>query len=134
MVAGSRPRIVIGSVAAALALGAVVAQAANDQVAKLTNLRASPNHFCAKRSDTCARPGTTIHFKLSTPAKVYGDLRPRDRNIQGYTEVQRKFPAGANSFRLNDSRLTPGRWTLKMQPVNSVGANGPTTLDVHVIK
>ena len=132
--AGSRPRIVIGSVAAALALTAVAAQAAGDQVPKLTNLTASPNRFCAKSSDTCAHPGTTIRFKLSTPAKVFGDLRPRSRNIQGYTEIKRKFPAGANSVRINDSRLTPGRWTLKMQPINSVGANGPTLLDVHVIE
>jgi hypothetical protein len=103
-------------------------------VATLTNLRATPRRFCAKSSDTCAHPGTTIHFKLSTPAKVYGDLRPRAHEIQGYTEIKRKFPAGANSVRINDSRLTPGRWTLKMQPVNSVGANGPTTLDVRIVK
>lgn len=131
---GSRPRIVIGSVVAALALSAVAAQAAGDQVPKLTNLRASPNHFCAKSSDSCARPGTTIRFHLSTDAKVIGDIRPRKRNIQGYTDIRGKFKAGANSVRLNDSRLTPGRWTLKMQPINSVGANGPTLLDVHVIE
>jgi hypothetical protein len=134
MVVGSRPRMVIGSVVAALALTAVAAQAAGDQVPALTKLTASPNHFCAKRSDTCSHPGTTIRFNLSTPARVIGDIRPRKRNVQGYTDINRKFPAGANSVRLNDSRLTPGRWTLKMQPINSVGANGPTTLDVHVIK
>ena len=132
--AGPRPRVVIGSVAAALALTAVAAQAAGDQVPRLTKLTASPNHFCAKRSKTCSHPGTTIRFNLSTPATVVGDIRPRDRNIQGYTDINRKFAAGPNSVRLNDSRLTPGRWTLKMQPVNSVGANGPTLLDVRVIK
>jgi hypothetical protein len=133
MVAGLRPRIVLGSVAALL-VTAVGAYAADQDVAKLTNLTATPNHFCAKKSSSCAHPGTTIHFRLSTPAKVYADIRPRKTNLQGYTEFARRFPAGPNSARINDRRLTPGRWTLKLQPVNSVGANGPTTLDVRVVK
>lgn len=133
MPGGFRPRITLAVVAAALTATAVAAYAADD-VPMLTNLTATPKRFCAKTSDTCRNPGTTIRFKLSRPAKVLGDIRPRSQNIGGYPEIKRKFPAGANSVRINDSRLTPGRWTLKMQPISSVGANGPTLLTVRVIK
>ena len=134
MPAGSRPRITFAVVAAQLAVTAAVAYAGPQDVAKLTNLTATPKRFCAKTSDTCTRPGTTLRFRLSTPAKVIADIRPRKSNIWGFHVFTRKFPAGANSVRVNDSRLTTGRWTFKLQPVNSVGANGPTVLDVRVIK
>jgi hypothetical protein len=133
MPAGFRPRMTFAIAAALLAATAAVAFAASD-TARLTNLTATPKRFCAKRSDTCARPGTTLRFRLSTPAKVVADIRPRSSNILGYTEFNRRFPAGPNSVRVNDSRLTPGRWTFKLQAINSVGASGPTILDVRVIK
>ena len=134
MPAGSRPRIMLGIAAAVLAATAAVAWAGPQDTAKLTNLTATPKRFCAKTSDTCTRPGTTLRFRLSTPAKVIADIRPRSSNILGYHEFTRRFPAGANSVRVNDSRLTTGRWQFKLQPINNVGASGPTILDVRVIK
>jgi predicted transglutaminase-like cysteine proteinase len=135
MAGGLRPymrRITVAAVAAALA--AAAAAHAADQVANITNLKATPARFCAKLSDTCPHPGTTIHFTVSTPARVIGDIHPRSTPIGGYKELERRFPAGRNSFRLRDRRLTPGRWTLKLQPVNSVGASGPATINLRVVK
>jgi hypothetical protein len=134
MQVGFRPRIAVGSAVGLLAVTAVCAYAAGGNVATLSKLSATPKRFCVKRSDRCPHPGTTIHFTLSTPAKVYGDMHPRSSNIGGYVVLARKFPAGANTARIADRRLTPDRWTLKLQPVNSVGASGPTTLDVRVVK
>ena len=34
----------------------------------------------------------------------------------------------------NDSRLTHGRWTLKLQGANSVGSGTTANTDVHVVK
>ena len=133
MPAGLRPRITLAAVTALLAVTAVVAHAA-DNVISPTNVSASPSRFCAKASDSCAGTGTTIRFRIATPAKVMGHIRPRKNLKAGYTVVNRKFPAGTNTFRIANSRLTPGRWTVNLQAVNSVGAGGPTNIDVHVIK
>jgi hypothetical protein len=140
MQAAFRPRIALASVAALLAVTAVCAHAAGDNVATLTKLSATPKRFCVGKSDRCPHPGTTIKFTLSTPAKVYGDIRPRRVALSSYTEFARKFPAGRNTVRITDRRLddnkrvSPGRWTLKLQSVNSVGASGPTSIDVYVLK
>ncbi|HKP90057.1 MAG TPA: hypothetical protein VJT75_08800 [Thermoleophilaceae bacterium] len=134
MLAGFRPRITFAVVAVLVAVTAAVAYAGPDDVPALTNLTATPKRFCAKRSDTCGNPGTTLRFRLSTPAKVIADIRPRHSNIGGFHEFTKRFPAGASSIRVYDSRLTTGRWTFKLQPVNSVGANGPTLVDVNVVK
>ena len=133
MPAGSHPRIMLAIVAAVLAATAACAYAATN-VTQPTNLSASPRRFCARAADSCAGTGTTIRFTIGTPAKVLAHIRPR-RNLKGgYPVVKRRFPAGANSFRVNDSRLTPGRWTINIQAVNSVGAGPPATIDVRVIK
>jgi hypothetical protein len=92
------------------------------------------------KSEKCPHPGTTIRFTLSTPAKVIGDIRPRRVALSSYKEFARKFPAGPNSVRITDRRLddnnrvAPGRWTVKLEAVNSVGASGPWTVDVYVLK
>ena len=133
MPAGSRPRITFAIATALLAVTAVVAHAAANVISP-TNLSASPARFCAKAADSCAGSGTTIRFTISTPAKVLGHIRPRKNLKAGYTVVNRRFPAGRNSFRIAETRLTPGRWTVNLQAVNSVGAGGPSTIDVRVIK
>jgi hypothetical protein len=133
MVAGLRPRIVLGSVAGLLAVAAAGAHAA-DQPAKITKTSATPKRFCVKKSNTCKHPGTTIRFTLSTPAKVYGDARSRKSNCCGFVAFARKFPAGANSIRLNDGRLTTGHWTLKLMAVNSVVASSPANIELQVVK
>ena len=128
-----RPRLILLALAAAAGLSAAGAEAA-DNVAKIGNLSASPRHFCAKRTSRCTNPGFTVHFTISTRAKVYADIRPRKSNLASYIEFARRFPAGANSARIDDSRLTRGRWTLKLTPVNSVGASSPEHIDVYVKK
>ena len=130
-----RGYIALAGVAASVAVTAVAATAADENVPKFSNLSAKPARFCAKSSDKCARTGTTIRFTISTAAKVTGDIRPRKSNIYGYTEFrQRKFPAGANSVRLNDNRLTTGRWTFRLLGLNSVGMSGPALVDLRVIR
>jgi hypothetical protein len=132
-----RGYIALAGVAASVAVTAVAATAADENVPKFSNLSAKPARFCAKSSDKCARTGTTIHFTISTPAKVIADIRPRTgkrRNQWGYHEFTRRFPAGPSSVRLNDTRLTAGRWTFRLQGVNSVGASGPTVINLRVIK
>jgi hypothetical protein len=127
------PWIALGSAAAVAAATAVAAYAAGS-VPNFTGARATPATFCAKSSSGCAHPGTTIRFHLSTPAKVIGDIRPRKTEIWGYREFSRRFPAGANAVHVNDSRLTTGRWQFRLQGINSVGASGPTLINLRVVK
>ena len=125
--------MLLAAVVAVLVATAVVAHAAENVISP-TNVTASPKRFCARASDSCGGTGTTIRFRLATPAKVRAHIRPR-RNLKGgYPVANRRFPAGANSFRINDRRLTKGRWTVNIQAVNDVGAGGPATIDVFVIK
>lgn len=124
-------RAAMGSAAVAIAFFAALASAAPTQVPQTTNLTAQPARFCAKN---CASPGTTLHFKISTAATVTANAWPRSRNIAGYFEFRRHFNAGANSTRLNDSRFTPGRWTVKLQGVNAVGSGTTAVTDVRIVK
>jgi hypothetical protein len=124
-------RIVLGSAVTALMLFAALASAAPTQVPEVSNLTAQPARFCAK---SCSNPGTTLHFKISTAATVTANMWPRSRNIAGYFEFRRHFHAGANSTRLTDNRLTPGRWTVKLQGVNAVGSGTTAITDVRVVK
>jgi hypothetical protein len=119
-----------------LALAVIaVARAAPTQVPETTNLKAQPGTFCVHRAQGCSNPGTKITFQISTAAKVNADIRPRSSNLASYVEFHRKsFPAGKNSFRLADTRLSPGRWTLKLQAINHVGAGTTAILTVHVVK
>jgi hypothetical protein len=114
--------------------GAEIGTAADTAPPMITKLKASPAKFCARKSRKCAHPGTTVSFTLSTAATVRSNMWQRDRNVGGYAEFSGKFKAGANSARINDSRLTPGRWTIKLWGVNSVAAGNTAIIDVHVVK
>jgi hypothetical protein len=124
-------------VLSAVVLGALVlagAVLAATEVPKVTNLRATPATFCAKKSSGCANPGTTVRFTISTDARVRGDIRPR-REYQGsFVEFVKNLHKGANAVRLNDSRLKPGRWTIRVQATNNVGSGPIAVTDVHVVK
>lgn len=117
----------------ALALAPAVA-AAPTQVPTITHLTANPARFCAKRSSTCTHPGTTVSFNVSTAAKVRGDIRPRSSYLGSFVEFVKRFPRGHNAVRLNDNRLTPGRWTIRVQATNSVGSGPIAVVDVRVVK
>jgi hypothetical protein len=119
---------------AVLGVGAWSARAAPTEVPKVTNLRAEPSRFCARSSSTCAHPGTTVRFSVSTGATVTGNMWPRSENVAGYREFRHHFNAGANSIRLNDNRLTTGRWTVKLQGLNAVGSGTTAVVDVRVVK
>jgi hypothetical protein len=110
------------------------ASAADTMVPAVTHLRAAPSKFCARRSSRCHHPGTEIRFSVSTDATVTADLTPRFQNLAPYFEFSKHFKRGANQIRLNDSRLTPGRWTLRLQAKNHVGSGGISVTDVHVVK
>jgi hypothetical protein len=130
-------RIACANAAAALLFVVVLvggAGGADTEVPKVTNLRAEPGRFCAVRSSTCTNPGTRIRFNVSTGATVTGNIWPRRENLKGYVEFRRHFNAGPNSIRMNDRRLTPGRWTFKVQGLNSVGSGTTAIVDVRVVK
>ena len=104
------------------------------EVPKITNLRAKPARFCAKRTSTCQHPGTAVKFTVSTNAKVRCDIRPRFENDGSFVEWVKQLPRGANSVRLQDSRLRPGRWTIRVQATNNVGSGPIAVTDVRVVK
>jgi hypothetical protein len=108
--------------------------AAPSEVPAISNLHAQPNTFCAKASDSCKHPGTTLRFTVSTAAKVRADARPRFKNTGGLVEFVRRFPQGTNTVRINDARLTPGTWVLRLQGTNAVGTGGIAVIHVHVVK
>jgi hypothetical protein len=114
---------------AVLVAGLVLAGSvlAATEVPKITNLRATPSTFRAKT-------GTTIRFTVSTNAKVRGDIRPRFENTGSFVEFVKQLHKGANSVRIQDSRLRPGRWTFRVQGTNNVGSGGIAITDVHVVK
>jgi hypothetical protein len=111
------------------------------EVPQTTNLTGQPSTFCVRVSSTCAHTGTTLHFKISTNAVMTVDIRPRKSNIMGYVEYGRgrgaahpakHVHAGAASVRVQDSRLTSGRWTIRVQGIDNVGAGTSAFIDVHV--
>jgi hypothetical protein len=49
-------------------------------------------------------------------------------------EFVRKFSKGHHTVTLRDGRLTPDRWTLRLQAANTVGSGPITIIDVRVVK
>ena len=117
--------VLLAVLVAGLAFAATVLAAT--AVPTVTNLRATPARFRAGA-------GTTVRFTVSTKAKVRGDIRPRFENTSGFVEFVKQLHKGANSVRLQDSRLTPGRWTIRVQATNNVGTGPIAVTDVHVVK
>jgi hypothetical protein len=122
----------LAAVATALAWTATGLAVTN--VPTISGLHAQPNRFCAKRSESCKHPGTTIRFTVSTAAKVRGDIRPRFKNTGGLVEFVKRFPKGTNSVRIDDGRLTPGTWVVRLQGTNAMGTGGIAVIHVHVVK
>jgi hypothetical protein len=127
-------RIACAAVVATAALVPALNAPAQTTVPELEILSASPSRFCVKQSSTCGQTGTTVRFKLSRAAFVRGNVWPRFRNAAGYRVLRRQFNAGTNTFRLSDARMTPGRWTLKLQGRNNVGSGTTDNIDVRVVK
>ena len=122
----------IVAVAAALACAATGFAATN--VPTISDLHANPRTFCAKSSDTCTHPGTTLRFTVDSPAKVRGVIRPRFENTGNLVLFVRRFPKGVNRVRINDSRLRPGKWVIRLQGTNEVGTGGVAVINVKVVK
>jgi hypothetical protein len=116
------------------ALGWSATGLAVNNVPSIKNVHANPNTFCAKKSDACSHPGTTIRFTLSAAAKVRGDIRPRSSNVGPLVEFVRRFPKGTNTARINDRHLTTGTWVVRLQGRNSVGSGPVAQVHVHVVK
>ena len=121
------------ALATALAVGAGSGAAAT-QVPKITNLTVTPARFCVQQSSSCSSTGTTVRFNISSKAFVRGNMWPRFRNEAGFRVLRRQFHVGTNSFQLSDTRLTPGKWTLKLQGRNNVGSGTTANIDVRVVK
>jgi len=111
-----------------------LAGAADTVVPEVTNLKANPSRFCAKRTSTCHHVGTKVSFTVSTGARVRADIRPRSSNVGPIVEFVRHFSKGHHTVTLSDGRLKPDRWTLRLQATNSVGSGPITIIDVHVVK
>jgi hypothetical protein len=122
----------LAAVTSSLAFGGSGLAASNVPV--ISHLSAHPRKLCAKKSSRCQHPGTTIRFTVSTNASIRADIRPRFKNEFGYVEFVRRFHAGANSVRLREPRLTPGRWTLRLQGTNELGSGPISVIDVRVVK
>jgi hypothetical protein len=117
---------------AVLAFAAV--SPAATEVPKVTNLRAVPKQFCAKRTSSCQHPGTDVRFTISTNAKVRCDIRPRYENTGSFVEFVKQLKKGPNSVHIQDSRLRKGRWTIRVQATNNVGTGPIAVTDVRVVK
>jgi hypothetical protein len=131
---GTRRRIaaLVATAVAALAVAAGAIAATN--VPTISNLHANPRTFCAKKSASCSHPGTTVRFTVSTAAKVRGVIRPRFENTGNLVEFTRQFPQGVNRVRINDARLRPGTWVLRLQGTNGQGTGGVAVIHLHVVK
>ncbi|MEA2351430.1 MAG: hypothetical protein QOG86_2371 [Thermoleophilaceae bacterium] len=108
--------------------------AAERHVPNVTNLRASPAKFCARKTDRCHHDGTHVRFSLSTRAKVRIDISERAFLNGPIVEFVGKLPKGKNDFYLHDKRLHTGWWTIRVQGTNRVGSGGVDTVKVHVVK
>jgi len=113
---------------------APLAGAADTNVPEVTGLKANPSRFCAKRTSTCHHVGTKVSFTVSTAARVRADIRPRSRNLASFVEFVRHFSKGHHTVTMKDGRLSPDRWTLRLQATNTVGSGPITIIDVHVVK
>lgn len=135
---GSRTRrrfaVSLVALAAGLAGAATVTAQQPSNVPTISNLHANPRTFCAKSSDSCSRPGTTLRFTVSTAAKVRGVIRPRFENTNNLVLFVKRFPKGVNRVRINDSRLRPGTWVIRLQGTNSVGTGGVALIHVKVVR
>jgi hypothetical protein len=118
-------------VAAAVAFAVAATALAATNVPTVSDLHANPRIFCAKKSDTCSHPGTTLRFTVDSAAKVRGVIRPRFENLVLFVK---QFPKGVNRVRIDDSRLRPGTWVIRLQGTNNVGTGGPAVLHVKVVK
>jgi hypothetical protein len=121
-------------VATAVAFAVAATGVAATNVPTVSDLHANPRTFCAKKSDTCSHPGTTLRFTVSTAAKVRAVIRPRFENTGNLVVFVRRFPKGVNRVRINDSRLRPGTWVFRLQGTNDVGSGGVAVLHVKVVK
>jgi hypothetical protein len=65
---------------------------------------------------------------------VRADIRPRSEYRGSFVQFVRRFGRGHNSIRLSDERLTPGRWTLRLQGTNWIASGGIAVTDVRVAK
>ena len=121
--------------ALAVALAWSASGLAAENVPVSSDAAAHPNQFCVGKSSDCSHPGTRFSFRISTPAKVRIDARPRSGQYRyGFVELVRHFSAGAHSVRINDTRMKPGRWEIRVQGTNSVGHGTLARVVVRVVK
>jgi plastocyanin len=116
-------------------IGKVVVQDPNAPP-KVTNLSAKPASFCTNKSATCDKRGTKIKFTLSKPAKVSGQIRPKDASKPFkaiFTNTAK--PAGKNSINYSGKDLKPARYTLRVRAKDAGGhVSKWVTTTVRVVK
>jgi plastocyanin len=102
-------------------VGKVVVQNPNAPPA-VTNLSAKPSAFCTDRSVTCDKRGTKIKFTLSKPAKVTGQIKPKDGSKPFKTIFSAKpKPAGKSTINYTGNGLKPAKYILRVQAKDAGG-------------
>ena len=131
-----RRLVALGSLATTgfMLIGGALESGADTVVPKLSHVSAKPTRFCARKTSTCRHARTKVSFTVSTNARVVGDMRPRSRFVGSLIEFRRNFKRGPNSVYIHDTRLTPDRWTIRLQATNTVGGGPIKLIDVRVVK
>jgi plastocyanin len=92
---------------------------------QLTSVRVKPRGFCTR----CARPGTTVSYRLDAPASMRAALRRHGKTVK---EVDFASPPGPGSKRLKFRKLRKGSYVLRLVAVDNVNGKSSPPVDTTV--
>lgn len=103
---------------------------------RITKLSAKPASFCTNKSVTCHKRGTKIKLTLSKPARVSGQIRPKDGSKPFKTIFSGVAkPAGKSSIDYSGKGLKPRKYVLRVRAKDSAGHVSPwVKTTVRVVK
>jgi plastocyanin len=92
---------------------------------QLTNVSVKPRRFCTR----CAKPGTTVRYRLDVPASMRVALRRHGRTVK---EIDFGSPPGPGVKRLKFRKLKGGTYVLRLVAVDNVSGKSSKRVDVAV--
>jgi plastocyanin len=92
---------------------------------QLSSVSAKPARFCTR----CAKPGTTVRFRLDVPASMRAVLRRRGRTVK---EIDFDSPPGAQTHKLKFRKLRAGKYVLRLVAVDNVSGKSSKPADLAV--